>query len=245
MIFDIKKFAIHDGPGIRTTVFFQGCPLDCWWCHNPECKSSDFRIFPSLSGEELSVRVFDEIRKDVIFYDQSGGGVTFSGGEPMTQVDFLRGLLEACKDAGIHTAVDTCGHTEFSGFQRINELVDLYLYDIKMIDDEAHIKYTGVSNKTILDNLSRLAPMARDIDVRIPLIPGITDTLGNLTDIAELAAAIKVVRKIELLPFNVFGRSKYRKLNIPDKMKHLPTQSREDLEAMAAVFRNSGFIVKV
>ena len=163
IIYDLKKYAIHDGPGIRTTVFLKGCPLDCWWCHNPESRKNE----PQSSGKKnlhknlallnsdknligikvTTNEVMHEIRKDVLFYDESGGGVTFSGGEPLQQTDFLKMLLAECKAEHIHTVVDTSGYVEYKYFEEIRSLTDLFLYDLKFIDDALHLKYTGVSNR--------------------------------------------------------------------------------------------------
>jgi len=245
MIFDIKKFAIHDGPGIRTTVFFQGCPLDCQWCHNPECKSEGPSLYPELTEPEVVETVFREIRKDLIFFDQSGGGVTFSGGEPMGHIDLLLDLLKGCRQAGIHTAIDTCGYAEFEDFERIFNFTDLFLYDLKPIDDDQHYKYTSVSNRLILENLKRLVERNVSLRIRIPLIPGITDTEENLKLIAEYLVSIHSADPVDLLPFNLFGQSKYRKLGKPHPMAALQMQSDEQLEVMASIFRECGFEVKV
>ena len=174
VIFDLKKFAVHDGPGIRTTVFFKGCPLKCRWCHNPEGRHPELQAAfrgtrntgekstdttkDAMIGRTVSVQqLMREIKKDEIFYDQSGGGVTFSGGEPMMQIDFLFEILTACRKEGIATAVDTCGFTSYENFTRILPLVDLFLYDIKLIDDRTHKKYAGQSNRVILENLEKLS----------------------------------------------------------------------------------------
>jgi pyruvate formate lyase activating enzyme len=243
MIFDIKKFAIHDGPGIRTTVFFKGCPLDCQWCHNPECKSDNADLYAGLDNDELFRKVFKEIRKDLIFYDQSGGGVTFSGGEPLMQMDLLSELLVASREAGIHTAVDTCGYAKFDNFQRILDRVDLFLYDIKLIDDAAHKKYTDASNDLILDNLRELAKTGKEIRIRVPLIPGITDSDENLTGIARLIQALDNVSTVDLLPYNLFGKSKYRKLEKSHPLDDLQVQSDNELKRMTEIFSSSGLVV--
>ncbi|MFO7890106.1 MAG: glycyl-radical enzyme activating protein, partial [bacterium] len=196
-IFDIKKYSIHDGPGIRTTVFFKGCPLRCWWCQNPESQNTKPDIIPAgiskrkfhiqykkdkeLIGMEMTAEeVMAEIRKDIIFYDESGGGVTFSGGEPLFQPDFLHQLLFKCKKEDIHTAVDTCGYASREVVERIIPLTDLFLFDLKLMDDQEHKKYTGVDFQPIKDNLIFLSNQNSVISIRIPVIPGITDTKVNL-----------------------------------------------------------------
>lgn len=243
MIFDIKKFAIHDGPGIRTTVFFKGCPLDCQWCHNPECKSDKADLFPGLNQDQLFEKVLKEIKKDIIFFDQSGGGVTFSGGEPLNQMDLLIELLVASKEAGIHTAVDTCGHAEFNNFQKILDQVDLFLYDIKLIDNNTHRKYTGVSNDLIFENLRALAKTGKEICIRVPLIPGITDRDENLSGIAELIQSLDSLNTVDLLPYNLFGKSKYRKLGKSHPFGDLQMQSDDELKRMSGIFKSRGLEV--
>ena len=240
MIFNIKKYAIHDGPGIRTTVFFQDCPLDCWWCHNPECKAGDSNLYPAKSEDEIFEIVLREIKKDIIFYDESGGGVTFSGGEPLQHLDFLLKLSAASKKEGIHTAVDTCGHTEYINLKVIQEYTDLFLYDLKFIDDDLHHKYTGVSNKIILDNLDTLSSAGAEISLRIPLIPGITDTVENLSGIAGYLDKKELAHTVDLLPFNLFGKSKLKKLSLPERLLKLNTQAPEELNAMSEIFLSLG-----
>ena len=243
LIFDIKKFAIHDGPGIRTAIFFTGCPLNCWWCHNPECKSENSSRYSRLDDDSLLRLIQTEITKDIVFYDESGGGVTFSGGEPMMHTDFLSRLLNFCKAEGIRTAVDTCGYADFEEFTKIIEIVDLFLFDIKLIDDEKHIKYTGVSNESIFENLEKLSGLAKEIYIRIPLIPNITDNEENLLEIAKYLSSVKNISRIDLLPFNMFGKSKYRKLNIENKLNDLKTQTEDELQKCAEVFKSFGLKV--
>ncbi len=168
IIFDIKKYAIHDGPGIRTTIFFKGCSMVCQWCHNPESKNfgiEDFvvkdRVKKStkhkMVGYEISVDdVMKIVEKDRVFYDESNGGVTFSGGEPLLQINFLLELLKRCKKSNIHTVVDTSGAASWKDFEKIRNYVDLFLYDLKLIDDDLHQKYTGVSNKRAHKNIMKI-----------------------------------------------------------------------------------------
>jgi pyruvate formate lyase activating enzyme len=262
LIFDIKKFAVHDGPGIRTTIFFKGCQLDCWWCQNPEGKNPELEVIsinggqPAASksapirkevyGREVSVsELMDEIKKDEIFYEQSGGGVTFSGGEPMMQIDFLHELLGECKRYNYHTAVDTTGHAPFEDFGKIYNLVDLFLYDLKIMDDELHQKYTGVSNNLILENLKRLFQMEDKLEVRIPLIPDITDSEKNLEDILNFLAGQKYVPKVSLLPYNKLSEDKLRRFNLKSKLGELGRQSKEEIEKIGQKFRMRGFKVKI
>jgi pyruvate formate lyase activating enzyme len=261
-IFDIQKFAIHDGPGIRTTVFLCGCPLKCWWCHNPECwqpvlKNEGFQ--PGSHDTELrfirkanrvgqlvaSDAVLDEIMRDRIFYDQSGGGATFSGGEPMVQIDFLFELLKVCKRNGIHAVVDTCGHAPMEDFLKIYDLVDLFLYDLKITDNNTHKKYTGVSNELILSNLIMLSERGNKVCLRIPLIPEITDTDDSLKAIIMFIAPLKNLQHVNLLPYNRLGEDKYRRLNIPFRMRHRETQTDDELQKRKKLFEAAGYQAKI
>lgn len=245
IIFDIKKFAIHDGPGIRTTVFFKGCPLDCWWCHNPESRKlepetvvkTDSRFCPpettEVIGREISVEeVMAEVNKDTVFYDESGGGVTFSGGEPLMQPDFLNMLLSSCKQYSLHTAVDTTGYASYSTISKIYDNVDLFLYDLKLINEEQHRKYTGVSNKPILENLKRLSQNGKKIIIRIPIIPGITDMEENITGIARLLQTLPATPEVNILPYNLIGESKYQKFSIPNRLGKIEPPSDEQMNEL-------------
>lgn len=237
-IFNIKKYAIHDGPGIRTTVFFSGCPLSCAWCHNPECSSS------KAENEKGSWRtrkvtadyVMEIIEQDSLFYDESGGGATFSGGEPLLQADFLSSLLSASNRAGIHTAVDTCGLAPFSTFEQILDTTDLFLYDLKLFDESLHQTYTGKSNRQILENLKSLAALNAAIRIRIPLIPDITDTTVNLEAIARFVSDLHAPLPVDLLPYNLFAPSKYRRLNKPFDLEGKSMQSTEEMESFKQIF---------
>ena len=262
LIFDVKKCAIHDGPGIRTTVFFKGCPMDCWWCHNPEGKKPEPETLTQKTGGNRSAmtrsesreifgqtmtveNLIDEIRKDVIFYDQSGGGATFSGGEPMMQVEFLHALLRECKRNGIRTAVDTSGYAPTEDFDKIYDLVDLFLYDLKLMDDEAHRSYTGVSNKLTLENMRALAARGEKIEPRIALIPGITDTGENLEAFARFLEPLEGIRQISLLPYNKLGEDKLRRFNMINRLGKLQTQSRAEMANKARRFESCRLRVRV
>lgn len=187
VVFDIKRFAVHDGPGIRTTVFLKGCPLRCRWCHNPEsleaspCElpktyhigTSTFTEMETV-GREMSVEeLMRELRKEKVFMDESGGGVTFSGGEPLFQPAFLKEMLMACKAEGMHTVVDTSGYAASTVLDSILPFTDLFLFDLKIIDTEIHSHWTGVGNSIILANFDRLISAGARVRVRIPLIPGV------------------------------------------------------------------------
>ncbi|MFX1533337.1 MAG: glycyl-radical enzyme activating protein [Promethearchaeota archaeon] len=260
IIFDIKKYAIHDGPGIRTTIFLKGCALRCWWCHNPEGQKLELEViykkhdekdssFPprkEIIGREVSVdEVMAEIEKDRIFYDESGGGVTFSGGEPLMQPDFLDQLLTACQELEIPTTLDTCGYASWEIVERIKDKVDLFLYDIKIIDDKDHQKYTGVSNILILSNFERLDKEGKNMIIRFPVITGITDTGQNIRQMTEWMSSLENVREINLLPYHKIGKGKYEKLNQLNRLKELDPPSSENLNQLSETFRAVGFKVKI
>lgn len=241
-IFDIQRNSYVDGPGIRTTVFFKGCNLRCAWCHNPESQSAepqlmfykekctscgrctgitaentDFICFndaKEVCGKAYTVdEVLSEVIKDKAFYDNSNGGATFSGGECMLQIDFLCEILKKCKENKIHTAVDTAGNVPWQYFEGILKHTDLFLYDIKLSDSEKHIKYTGVDNKVILDNLKKLFEAGARVFIRIPIIGGVNDTIGEMQKIKSFLAPYRP-EKIELLPYHKLGMHKYDALNM-------------------------------
>jgi len=244
-IFDIKKYAIHDGPGIRTTVFLKGCPMDCWWCHNPEARNDGIGQLAEKTRTVSDFQLIEEIEKDRIFYDQSGGGVTFSGGEPMAQPGFLTALLKACRNRGIHTAVDTCGFAPAEDFDRVRRLADLFLYDLKMMNSEEHVKYTGVPNDLVRQNLKMLTQKGARVQLRIPLIPGITDTDRNLDAVLAFIKQLPGLSQISILPYNRFGEDKRRRFEIKDRLGKLKVQTRAEVEAAAARFIAGGYEVKI
>jgi pyruvate formate lyase activating enzyme len=242
VVFDIVKYAVHDGPGIRTTVFLKGCPLKCLWCQNPESQRAEpervgdvhgrkysgifFTKDKNFIGHEFTVQqVISEVKKDMVFYEHSRGGVTFSGGEPLMQPDFLFGLLKESKKHGMHTAVDTSGHAPWPVFKRIMKHVDLFLYDLKLMDDREHLKYTGVSNRLIVDNLKRLARGSVQIVIRLPVIVGITDRPANLRSIGLFVRGIKNIETIHLLPYNYLCKEKYNRMKIKYLFKHIEPPS--------------------
>ncbi|UCE15123.1 MAG: glycyl-radical enzyme activating protein [Candidatus Heimdallarchaeota archaeon] len=253
VIFDIKKYALHDGPGIRTTVFLKGCPLNCWWCHNPEGQNPEpERIWNNqntqreIIGREVSVdEVMAEIEKDLIFYDESNGGVTFSGGEPLMQPVFLDHLLIACQEQDLSTTLDTCGYASWETIERIKEKVDIFLYDLKMIDDTKHKKYTGVSVVPILSNLKKLDLEGKNIIIRLPVISGITDTEENISQLIKWTSHLQIVKEINLLPFHKSGFSKYIKLNRENKLLDLDPPSQERLDQLLDTFRSNGFTATI
>jgi len=187
--------------------------------------------------------VMDEVKKDILYYDESDGGVTFSGGEPLVQRDFLRALLMACKKEEIHTTVDTCGYVKREDFEAINTWTDLYYFDLKLLDDELHQKYTGVSNKRILANLDYLITGRKKVELRIPLIPGITDTNDNIEQTINFIKALPAALPVHLLPYNQIGEGKFERFNVERKLGKLKMQSEKQIQEIQEQFVNAGILV--
>lgn len=275
MLFDIAHSSFVDGPGIRTTVFFKGCNLQCAWCHNPEsqyglpemlyhrnkctgcgacrevCREESCilcgectKVCPvsarKICGRQYTVEeVLAEIRKDTLFYEMSGGGVTFSGGECMLQVGFLKELLKKCREEGIHTAVDTAGHVPWASFEEILPYTDLFLYDIKCLTERLHRNGTGVSNQRILGNLERLSMCFHgEILVRIPIIPGFNTDPEELRSMAEFLDTINC--RVEPLPYHRLGEHKYAAVG--RKMTNYSVPSREDMEKINDLFKKGNVL---
>ena len=218
IIFNIQKFCINDGPGIRTTVFLKGCPLRCRWCHNPESHSPAIEIMrengsDKVCGTVMSVEeVITEVLKDKIFYDTSGGGLTLSGGEPLMQFDFAYELLKKAKQAGLHTCIETCGFAKTADILKIAEFTDIFLYDWKLTDDKLHKEYTGVSNRQISDNLRIIDAAGSKIILRCPIIPNVNDTEEHFSEIANIANSLENILAIEIEPYHSLGKDKYKNL---------------------------------
>ena len=251
-IFKIKKYALHDGPGIRTTVFLTGCPMRCRWCHNPEGMGSLPPEAPAetdergFSGRRIPVdALMEEIEKDTVFYDESGGGVTFSGGEPLVQTPFLSQMLRRCAEADIHTAVDTCGYADWSVFESIIDVVRLFLFDLKIIDDSRHRRFCGVSNQPVLDNLKRLAGAKVPVRIRFPVVPGMTDDPQNVSQVVAFVRSLPRVEGVDILPFHRIADGKYRRLRIDNPVADVPALSRQDVLPLAEAFSAWGFSTTV
>jgi pyruvate formate lyase activating enzyme len=257
IIFDIKRYAINDGPGIRTTVFFKGCPLNCQWCHNPEGIKSNIetnktikKYIKNSQNETIGYKINKEklikiILKDQIFYNESKGGVTFSGGEPLMQINFLQSILIECKKNKINSAIDTCGYSSKNEIDKIYDYVNLFLYDLKFIDENKHIKYTGKSNGIILKNLKYLTEKGKKVQIRIPLIPNITDTYDNLYSIKKFIENLRNINEICLLPYNKLAESKKKNLYKEEKIQKYPTQSNEKLNDIKQIFQSKNFKIKI
>ncbi len=287
IVFDVKRFAIHDGPGIRTTVYLKGCPLCCPWCHNPEGQSADPEIIfwenrciqcdnclqvcsqgavlhsadcevcgrcvlvcptgaREMIGRQVTIsQVMAEIERDIVFYDESGGGVTFSGGEPLCQPEFLTALLQACKERDIHTAVDTTGFGPTVLLTAISPNVDLFLYDLKLMDEAAHRQLTGVSNRLILENLRALDERNANVIVRIPIIPGITDQDRNITQIGRFVSSLACVQRVDVLPYNPASREKHRRLGRVYPLNDSRPLPEGRMEQIAANLNSLGLTVRI
>lgn len=287
LIFDIKKYAIHDGPGIRTTLFLKGCPLHCPWCHNPEgikqqmeimisperCIHCEHCLYVCVNGalyrndEDIALdrdkcdlcgacadacytraiervgryitteQAVEEIEKDWVFYETSSGGVTLSGGEPLMQPDFVLSILRECKHRGIHTVLDTCGYAEPQILQDISEYVDLFLFDVKIMDEEKHRNITGASNKQILNNLQALSRSRKTIHVRIPIIPGMTDDDENIEMISTFLRPLQHIEKISLLSYHRAWLMKHRKIESNSEPYMAQPPSSENLARILKVLK--------
>ncbi|MCX6027918.1 MAG: glycyl-radical enzyme activating protein [Chloroflexi bacterium] len=314
VVFDIRKYSIHDGPGIRTAVFLKGCPLACWWCHNPESQSPEPEMIVRASrcircgacvaacpedaitwpekrprmnaderglivsgdagndapvtdwdrcercgicadacfadareriGREMTVdAVMAEVVRDVAFYDESGGGMTLSGGEPLAQWEFTLALLRACKARGIHTTLDTCGFASWSVLDQVRPYVDLFLYDLKLLDDVRHREVTGAPVGPILANLRALSERGHAIRLRVPVIPGINDDDDSIRHIAAFAASLPRLDGIDLLPYHAIAADKYARMNRPYRLADARPLSEERMAEIMEIVRGYGVLVK-
>ncbi len=290
LITDIKKFAIHDGPGIRTTVFLKGCPLRCLWCHNPETQSVRPQVgylttecigcgrcigvcpddalsavedgierdicrctgcglcteaCPAgamvLYGRDVSVcETIAEVEKDRPFYENSGGGMTLSGGEPLLQPEFCAALLRTAVERGIGTCLDTCGHASWGAFEAILADTDLFLYDLKLIDSGRHAQVTGCGNELIRENLRRLAEAGANVMVRVPVVPDVNATEPDIGAIAAFVAQLPGEIDIELLAYHALGEAKFARLGMTPARAGLRPPGKELMAALARVVESHG-----
>lgn len=291
-VINIQKYSLHDGDGIRTTIFFKGCLLNCWWCHNPEsqryapellfnyerckgCKECEKNCPEHVIKVEMNIakterencilcetcldycvneareivgkqypieELLKEIDKDKMFYEESGGGVTLSGGEIMTQdIGYLVELLKKIKKRGYNLTIDTCGYAPQKNYEALIDYVDTFLYDIKTIDNEVHKKYMGRGNELILSNLKYLSDCGKKIYIRIPLIGGVNSSEQSIKAIVDFLKNNIQVKKINLLPYHKVGANKYQKLDLSYLGKDFVTPSQEELEKYLDIFRKNGF----
>lgn len=243
-VFKIQRYSIHDGPGIRTTLFFQGCPLSCRWCHNPESQAMPVEIAGGDMAGTVD-RLMKEIEKDLIFYDDSGGGVTFSGGEPLCQPGLLFRLLDQCRKKEIHTCVDTSGYADKDLLLKAARKSDLILYDIKSADEDIHKKYTGKSVLPVLENLKALSKEAGNISLRFPLIPRMTDTDENIAGILSFLKDNAIFRDIHILPFHKAGEGKYHTLKMKNDLADIQPPSDERVAKVKEQFESMGLFVTI
>lgn len=295
LIFDIQRYSVHDGPGIRTIIFLKGCPLRCHWCSNPEgqknlpelafrrvlcincrlcvdiCprrairpKDSSIEIDRSkcdlcgecvkvCTSEALSIigkwftveQMLTEIERDLIFYDESRGGITLSGGEPLAQADFLEALTLACKSRGISIVIETSGYASWASTQRVVRHADLILYDLKHVDPSIHHRFTGVSNKAILENLARIADLGVPLIARYPVVPGFNDDPANAYRLFQLVSSMPKVKRIELTPYHRFGESKYSMIGRRYTLKKVRPPTRQSLDRIMYLGTAQGLRVNI
>ena len=296
LIFDIQKFSVHDGPGIRTIVFVKGCPMHCKWCANPEsqmfhpelmmypdrcigcgkcieaCESGCFAAGEdgsvdfnrskctacgkcteecyakarTISGEYMSLdEIKEEADKDIAFYRNSGGGITFSGGEAMWNPDLVAELAKYYKDQSISTAIETCGCAPWENFEQVAPYLDLVMYDLKIMDDEKHIEYTGMSNKEILSNLEKICRMVKTI-IRIPIIPTVNDSKEDIDAFGEFVSTLKdYIDTIHILPYHNYGLGKYKALGKEYELEDIEAPSDEHMEEIKKQLEDYGFSVNI
>lgn len=260
LIFDIKRFSVNDGPGIRTTIFFKGCPLSCWWCHNPEGispETEEVYITEKLDGREKKRKksvgtlvtvdeLINEIEKERVFHETSSGGVTFSGGEPLMQYKFLLKLADECTKRGIHTCLDTSGYVAPDIFKSALNRFDLFLYDIKTLDNLKHIKYTGVSADIILANLFTLSDSGKKFIIRFPVIPGINDFEEDILKIKNLISRLNnEIKELHILPYHAIAKGKYQRFNREFKMNGNIEPDEKRIERLKSEFEETGYTVKI
>jgi glycyl-radical enzyme activating protein family protein len=247
LVFNIQKFSIHDGPGIRSVVFFKGCPLKCFWCANPESQLKKPEEMwdnslkrPTTVGKYMTVEeIMEEVLKDVMFYEESGGGVTLSGGEVLYQVDFAIELLKALQLRGIHTCVETTGVCNPKKFQEFIKHVDMIYMDYKHYDSQAHLRGTGGRNEIVKQNIQYAIHHHQNVVIRIPIIPSFNDSLEDAQHFADDFHEMGI-NKIELLPFHQYGENKYKFLNRDYVLKDIPQLHTEDLDEHKKIMEKNG-----
>lgn len=245
-IFDIQRFSVHDGQGIRTIVFLKGCVLRCKWCCNPESQSYAIENLTmagktKLCGRDVTVReVMEEVTKDFHYYRRSGGGLTLSGGEALCQPDFAIALLKAAKENGLTTAIESTGYADVEMISKVLEYLDCYLMDIKHINEEKHKAFTGKSNRKILENAQYIAKNAKELVIRVPVIPTFNDTPEEIAQIANFVSTLPNVKKMHLLPYHRFGVDKYSGLGRQYELENIVTPSDEHMNVLLQIVSRYG-----
>ncbi len=245
-IADIQRFSLHDGPGIRTIVFLKGCHFRCRWCCNPEMQSYDIQTMimdgkPKVVGRDVTVgEVIQEVLKDRDFFWRSGGGMTLSGGECLSQPDFAAALLEAAKNEGLNTAIESTAYAPFKEIERILPHLDCFLMDIKHMNSTKHQEYIGKGNERVLENAKRLAPLAKRLIIRVPTVPGFNDSPEEIEAIARFAATLDGVEELHLLPYHRLGQDKYRWLDREYTLTDILPPSEEHMQELLRVAQRSG-----
>ena len=239
-IINITRFCTDDGPGIRTTVFLKGCPLRCIWCHNPESQKSDEEQYVNgeIVGKTISVQeIFDEILKDKVFYETSGGGVTISGGEPLYQPEFTTEILRLCKESNLHTCIETSGFATESTIRKVLKYYDLVLFDIKETDAKKLLEYTGATLNIVLQNLKIVNDMKIPFVIRLPIIPGINDRNEHFLKVKAIAKGFAFCRGIEIMPYHKLGEYKYQQLGKEYLCRNIVEPSKDDVEKWKSLLK--------
>lgn len=245
-IFDIQRFSVHDGPGIRTIVFLKGCVLRCRWCCNPESQRYEIEKMTvggkeKIIGRDVTVaEVLEEVKKDSAYYRRSGGGITLSGGEALCQPDFGSALLEGAHDNGMNTAMESMGCADFKVIERFLANLDLYLMDIKHMDPQKHKAFTSRSNELMLENAKKIAESSTELIIRVPVIPTFNDTPAEIRAIAQFAAGLPGVEQMHLLPYHRLGQDKYAGLNRPYGMGDVLPPTKEQMQELLAEVTRTG-----
>ena len=250
-IFDIQRSSIHDGPGIRTIVFLKGCYLRCRWCCNPESQEYKIQTMtvagkPKIMGRDITVEeVMAEIDKDEAYYRRSNGGITLSGGECLFQPDFSAALLRAAKEKGYHTAIESTGCAPYKEIQKLLPYLDLYLMDIKHMDSDKHKQFTGQPNERILENARQIAIDAKELIIRVPVIPTFNNTKEEIRAISEFAASLPNVKQLHLLPYHRLGQDKYTGLGRTYTLADIEPMAEEYMQGLLETAKHSGLACQI
>lgn len=250
-IFDVQKFSVHDGPGVRTIVFLKGCFLRCKWCCNPESQSYDIQTMmqngkEKTIGRDVTVEeVINIVKQDMPYYRRSGGGMTLSGGEMLCQSDFAYALLRTAKENAINTAVETTGFAPYEKIEKLLPYIDTVLMDIKHINSAKHQAFTSQPNERILENAVKIAQNAKKLIIRVPVIPTFNDTEEEIAAIAQFASTLQGVNEIHLLPYHRFGKDKYDGLGREYGMGDLPSPTDAHMQTLKAVAERYGLTCQI